>query len=65
MTIQTQTLPYSAGGIDMVGYFAEASDAPPSPGVLVLPEWWGLNDYIRRRTEDVARLGYSALGVDL
>ena len=65
MTIQTQTLPYSAGGIDMVGYFAQASDAPPSPGVRVLPEWWGLNDYIRRRTEDIARLGYSALGVDL
>ena len=65
MTIQTHTLPYSAGGIDMVGYFARASDTPPSPGVLVLPEWWGLNDYIRRRTEDIARLGYSALGVDL
>ncbi len=65
MTIQTHTLPYSAGGIDMVGYFAQASDTPPSPGVLVLPEWWGLNDYIRRRTEDIARLGYSALGVDL
>ena len=65
MTIQTQTLPYSAGGINMVGYFAQASDARPSPGVLILPEWWGLNDYIRRRTEDVACLGYSALGVDL
>ncbi len=65
MTIQTKTLPYSAGGIDMVGYFAQASDTPSSPGVLVLPEWWGLNDYIRRRTEDIARLGYSALGVDL
>ena len=65
MTIRTQTLPYSAGGIDMVGYFAQESDASPSPGVLVLPEWWGLNDYIRRRTEDIARLGYSALGVDL
>lgn len=50
----------------MVGHLAEASDAPtPSPGVLVLPEWWGLNAYIRRRTEDIARLGYTALGVDL
>jgi len=49
----------------MVGYFAQTSGAPPSPGVLVLPEWWGLNDYIRQRTEDIAHLGFSALGVDL
>ena len=50
----------------MVGHLVQASDTPPSsPGVLVLPEWWGLNNYIRQRTEDVARLGYIALGVDL
>ena len=66
MTVQTQSLPYSAGGLTMVGHFAQAPDASPSsPGVLVLPEWWGLNTYIRRRTEDLARLGYTALGVDL
>ena len=66
MTIHAKSLPYSAGGHTMVGHLVQASDATPSsPGVLVLPEWWGLNDYIRRRTEDVARLGYTALGVDL
>ena len=66
MTTQARSLSYSAGDLTMIGYLAQASDAPPSsPGVLVLPEWWGLNSYIRRRTEDVARLGYTALGVDL
>ena len=66
MTIQAESLPYSAGGLTMVGYLAQSPDASSSsPGVLVLPEWWGLNPYIRRRTEDLARLGYTALGVDL
>ena len=50
----------------MVGHLAQSDDAPSSrPGVLVFPEWWGLNDYIRRRTEDLAGFGYTALGVDL
>jgi dienelactone hydrolase len=66
MTIQTESLSYSAAGINMVGYLAEDVDATaPRPGVLVLPEWWGLNDYIRRRTENIADLGYTALGVDI
>jgi dienelactone hydrolase len=66
MTIQAQSLPYSAAGFKMIGHLAQASDvASTRPGVLVLPEWWGLNSYIRRRTEDIARLGYTALGVDL
>ena len=66
MTVQAKSHPYSTGDLTMVGYLAQSHDAPPNrPGVLVLPEWWGLNDYIRRRTEEVARLGYTALGVDL
>ena len=66
MTIHTQSLPYSAGGLTMVGHLAQAPNVPSlSPGVLVLPEWWGLNAYIRRRAEDLAHLGYTALAVDL
>jgi dienelactone hydrolase len=66
MTIQTKPLTYSAGDINMVGYLAEDADASsPQPGVLVLPEWWGLDSYIRRRTDEIAKLGYTALGVDI
>jgi dienelactone hydrolase len=35
------------------------------PGVLVVPEWWGLNDYARRRAQMLAELGYTALAVDM
>jgi dienelactone hydrolase len=35
------------------------------PGVLVVPEFWGLNDYARTRAKMLARLGYVALAVDI
>jgi dienelactone hydrolase len=35
------------------------------PGVLVIPEWWGVNDYARRRAQMLADLGYVALTVDM
>ena len=28
------------------------------PGIIVLPEWWGLNDYLRRRARELAGLGF-------
>jgi dienelactone hydrolase len=35
------------------------------PGVLVVHEWWGLNDYARKRAEMLAAEGYTALAVDM
>jgi dienelactone hydrolase len=35
------------------------------PAVLVIPEWWGLNDYPRMRARELAKLGYVAMAVDL
>jgi len=35
------------------------------PGVLVVHEWWGQNDYARRRAKMLAELGYTALAVDM
>lgn len=35
------------------------------PGVLVVHEWWGHNEYARRRARMLAELGYSALAVDM
>lgn len=34
------------------------------PVVFVLPEWWGLNDYIKNRVKQLAEMGYYAVGVD-
>jgi carboxymethylenebutenolidase len=37
----------------------------PLPAVIVIHEWWGLNDHIRRWTDRLAADGYAALAVDL
>ena len=35
------------------------------PVIMIIPEWWGLNDYIKRRAEQLAQLGYVAMAVDM
>lgn len=35
------------------------------PGILVVPEWWGLNDYTRSRAKQLAELGYIAMAIDM
>ncbi|MEO8819906.1 MAG: dienelactone hydrolase family protein [Ginsengibacter sp.] len=35
------------------------------PGILVVHEWWGLNDYSRNRAKQLAQLGYISMGVDM
>ena len=45
------------------GYLAKAQDG--APGVVVLQEWWGLNDQICGVADRFARAGYNALAPDL
>jgi dienelactone hydrolase len=57
---------YSAQGIEMKGYLAyDENMKGKRPGVLVVHEWWGLNDYARKRARMLAALGYTALAVDM
>lgn len=53
-------------GTVLKGYLASDADlAGPRPGVLIVHEWWGHNDYARRRADMLAELGYTALAVDM
>jgi len=65
--VQTQDIPYqSADGTRLVGYYAyDDAIAGKRPGVIVVHEWWGLNDYAKRRARELAALGYSALAIDM
>src|SRR5208283_2555459 len=64
--IQERVIEYSAPGIVMKGYLAyDESIKGKRPGVLVVHEWWGLNDYSRKRARMLAELGYTALAVDM
>ena len=62
----TETVRLDADGTELECYLAcdDQSDAR-RPGVLVVHEWWGLNDYIRRRAHMLAELGFAALAIDM
>jgi carboxymethylenebutenolidase len=54
------------GESELRGYLARPVDAgPETPGLIVIHEWWGLNDNIRQTAERLAGEGYVALAVDL
>lgn len=57
---------YKAGETTLKGFVAY-DDAVKGvrPGVLVVHEWWGHNDYARKRAKMLAELGYVALAVDM
>ena len=66
MSIHTEYKHYSVNNKEFKGYLAwDDSLNAARPGVLVFPEWWGLNSYIKKRTKQVAELGYLAFGVDM
>lgn len=56
----------TVGGQEVTGYLAAPEGAPADvPGVIVIHEWWGLNDNIRAMADRLAGEGYAALAVDL
>ena len=64
--VEGKEVQYTAGGVTLKGYFAyDAAAAGRCPGVLVVHEWWGHNEYARRRARMLAELGYTALAVDM
>lgn len=46
-------------------YLSLPKDPAPVPGIVVIQEWWGLNDHIKHWSDRLAALGYAALAVDL
>lgn len=64
--IETRTVEYQQGDTRLVGYLAYPKEAKgPLPGVLVIHEWMGLNDYAKRRADQLAELGYVAFAADI
>ncbi len=63
--ISKQEITYSSGDTELKGYLALAAGEGPHPGVIVVHEWWGHNDYARKRADMLAELGYNALALDM
>lgn len=65
-SVQTREVSYEANGVALKGYVAwDDAAKTPHPGVLVVHEWWGLNDYARMRARMLAERGYTALALDM
>lgn len=61
-----KTVEYVADGVKMKGYMAyDDAIKGKRPGVLVVHEWWGLNDYAKKRADMLAEAGYVALAMDM
>lgn len=52
-------------GEELMGYLAHQTGAEPAPAVIVIQEWWGLNDHIKDVARRFAEAGYVALAPDL
>ncbi len=64
--IRGEEVTYRAGDTTLKGYLAwDASKPGPLPGVIVVHEWWGHNDYVRGRARMLAEEGYVALALDM
>ena len=62
--VETQTVEYQLNGKTYKSFAAYQNNSDKKPVVLVIPEWWGLNDYAKSRAKQLADLGYFALAVD-
>ncbi len=64
--LRTEAIDYRHGDAVLEGYLAyDDAIVGRRPGVVVVHEWMGLNDYAKMRAEQLARLGYVAFAIDL
>lgn len=64
--IVTRSVDYESDGVKLQGYLAyDDAQKGKRPAVLIVHEWWGLNDYPKKRAEMIAKLGYVAFAADM
>jgi dienelactone hydrolase len=65
-SIRGEEVTYKSDSVMCKAYIAyDASVKGKRPAILVVPEWWGCNAYVRRRADMLAGLGYIAMAVDM
>jgi dienelactone hydrolase len=63
--IKTAKINYDVNGQLHAGYVARPNDDQKHPGVIVVHEWWGHNEYVQKRARMLAEMGYVALALDM
>ncbi|WML91689.1 dienelactone hydrolase family protein [Thiothrix lacustris] len=64
--VKSEAVNYELDGTKFIGqmYYDDAV-TEKRPGVLVVHEWWGLNDHAKNRAEELAKMGYVAFAADM
>ena len=61
-----ETITYQQGDTELIGYLTyDNAWEGERPGILVVHEWWGLNDYAKLRARQLAEMGYTAFACDM
>jgi len=60
-----QTVSFKSGAEQASGFLATPGGKGPFPALVVVQEWWGLNDWVKDQARALAKEGYVALAVDL
>jgi carboxymethylenebutenolidase len=61
----TKDVSYKSGDETVHGVLYTPEGKGPFPGIIVIHEWWGLNDWVKEQASKLADQGYAALAVDL
>ncbi len=64
-TVQTKSITYSDGDVELEGYLAYPAGRKKRPGVLVVHEWWGIAEHPKERARALAKMGYVAFVPDM
>ncbi|MCG3120535.1 MAG: Carboxymethylenebutenolidase [bacterium] len=64
-SVKTQAVQYQSGAETVTGFIAYPEGKGPFPAVILIHEWWGLNDWMKENAKKFADEGYIALAIDL
>ena len=66
VAVKGEEVTYATDSTNLRGYISYDRNAKEKrPGVLIVHEWWGHNNYVRQRADMLAELGYTAMAVDM
>jgi len=66
ISLAAEEVNYSADTTELQGYLVyDENQAGKRPGIIVVHEWWGHNQYVRERADMLAEMGYTALALDM
>ena len=66
MSITTTNIDYQVSGDSFTGYYAvDDAETGRRPAVIIVHEWWGHDEYVRSRAEQLAGEGFAAFAIDM